>query len=91
MAGAIEHLVAALAVELAPRRVNGVCPGAIRTGVWDSIPQDRREDTLTRMTARLPLARVGEPAEAAEAYLFLMRCGYITGQVLRVDGGSSLV
>lgn len=90
MAGAIEHLTRALAVELAPVRVNCVCPGAIRTGVWDSIPEDQREARLQQMTARLPIARVGEPDEAAEAYLYLLRGGYTTGQVLRVDGGSSV-
>jgi len=91
MAGAVEHLTRGLAVELAPVRVNAVCPGLIRTGVWDSIPEDRRDEQLSRMTARQPLARVGEPQEAAEAYLYLMRGGYTTGQVLRVDGGTSVV
>jgi NAD(P)-dependent dehydrogenase (short-subunit alcohol dehydrogenase family) len=43
------------------------------------------------MTKRQPLPRVGEPEEAAEAYLYLMRGGYTTGQVLHVDGGSSVV
>jgi NAD(P)-dependent dehydrogenase (short-subunit alcohol dehydrogenase family) len=37
------------------------------------------------------MPRIGEPAEVAEAYLYLMRCGYTTGQVLRVDGGMSVV
>jgi NAD(P)-dependent dehydrogenase (short-subunit alcohol dehydrogenase family) len=40
---------------------------------------------------RLPIARIGEPAEVAEAYLYLMRAGYTTGQVLLVDGGGSVV
>lgn len=40
-AGAIEHLARALAVELAPVRVNCVCPGLIRTAVWDAVPADR--------------------------------------------------
>ena len=43
------------------------------------------------MTSRQPLPRAGEPAEAAEAYLYLMRGGYTTGQVLRVDGGGTTV
>ena len=85
MAGAIEHLTLALAVELAPIRVNCVCPGMIRTDVWSFIPEDRWK----RMTERLPVSRIGEPNEAAEAYLYLMRGGYTTGQVLRVDGGQT--
>src|SRR4029077_19235724 len=91
MAGAIEHLTRGLAVELAPIRVNAVCPGLIRTGVWDSIPEDRRTEQFERMTKRQPLPRVGEPNEAAEAYLYLMRASYTTGQVLHVDGGGSVV
>ena len=91
MAGAVEHLVRGLAVELAPIRVNGVCPGLIRTGVWDSIAPDAREEQFRRMTQRQPLPRIGEPDEVAQAYLYLMRAGYTTGQVLKVDGGSSVV
>jgi NAD(P)-dependent dehydrogenase (short-subunit alcohol dehydrogenase family) len=91
MAGGIEHLVQGLAVDLAPIRVNAVCPGAIRTGVWDSIPAETREAQFKAMTGRLPIPRIGEPAEVAEAYLYLMKAGYTTGQVLLVDGGGSVV
>lgn len=91
MAGGVEHLVRGLAVDLAPIRVNAVCPGAIRTGVWDQIPAETREAQFKAMTSRLPIARIGEPAEAAEAYLYLMKAGYTTGQVLLVDGGGSVV
>ncbi len=91
MAGSIEHLVHALAVELAPIRVNGVCPGAVRTDVWNSIPADQREERFKTMTQRQLIRRIGEPDEVAEAYLYLMRGGYTTGQVLRVDGGQTSV
>ena len=91
MAGALEHLTRGLAVDLAPIRVNIVCPGLIRTEVWNSIPAEGREEQFKQMTARQPLARIGEPAEGAEAYLYLLRAGYTTGQVLHVDGGGSIV
>lgn len=91
MAGAIEHLVHSLAVELAPIRVNGVCPGAVRTDVWNFIPAEQREDRLKKMTERQLIKRAGEPQEIAEAYLYLMRGGYTTGQVLRVDGGQTAI
>jgi NAD(P)-dependent dehydrogenase (short-subunit alcohol dehydrogenase family) len=91
MAGAIEHLTRALAVDLAPLRVNAVCPGYVLTEVWNSIPEERRAQQLTKMTERLPVPRVGLPDEIAEAYLYLMRGGYATGQVLVVDGGMTLV
>jgi NAD(P)-dependent dehydrogenase (short-subunit alcohol dehydrogenase family) len=89
MAGAVEHLVLGLAVELAPIRVNGVCPGAIRTEAWDEVPEEFRRVQEARLAGQL-LPRVGEPAEAAEAYLYLMRGSYTTGQTLRVEGGWSL-
>jgi NAD(P)-dependent dehydrogenase (short-subunit alcohol dehydrogenase family) len=89
MAGAVEHLVLGLAVELAPIRVNGVCPGAIRTEAWDEVPEAFRRVQEARLAGQL-LPRVGEPAEAAEAYLYLMRGAYTTGQTLRVEGGWSL-
>ncbi|HEY5646141.1 MAG TPA: SDR family oxidoreductase [Pseudomonadales bacterium] len=91
MAGAIEHLTQALAVDLAPLRVNAVCPGLVLTDVWNDIPEDRREEQLRRMTASQPLPRAGLPAEVAEAYLYLMTGTYSTGQVLVVDGGRTLV
>jgi len=85
--GAIEHLTLGLAVDLAPVRVNAVCPGVILTEVWSTVPEER----LRRMTERLPLPRPGDPAEVAQAYIYLMRGGYTTGQVLVVDGGFMLI
>jgi NAD(P)-dependent dehydrogenase (short-subunit alcohol dehydrogenase family) len=89
MAGAVEHLVMGLAVELAPVRVNGVCPGAIRTEAWDELPEAFRKFQEERLAGQL-IPRVGELQEAAEAYLYLMRGTYTTGQTLRVEGGWSL-
>ncbi|HEY2662095.1 MAG TPA: SDR family oxidoreductase [Caulobacteraceae bacterium] len=85
--GAVEHLTLGLAVDLAPIRVNAVCLGLVLTERTKQMP----EAMLQNLTARLPLPRSADPAEAAEAYLYLMRGGYTTGQVLRVDGGGSVV
>lgn len=87
MLGAIEHLTRGLAVDLAPLRVNAVCPGLVLTERNLKMP----EEMVRRFTATTPLARGGEPSEVAEAYLYLMRGGYTTGQVLYVDGGRMLV
>jgi NAD(P)-dependent dehydrogenase (short-subunit alcohol dehydrogenase family) len=89
MAGAIEHLTRALAVELAPARVNCVCPGMIRTGVYEAAPAEQQQ-AFDRSASRLLIPRLGWPEETAEAYLYLMRGGYTTGQVLFVEGGSAL-
>lgn len=86
MAGAVEHLARGLAVELAPKRVNAVCPGLIRTGVFDALPEDR----ITEMTKKQLVPRIGTAVEAAASYLYLMRNAYVTGQVLVVDGGMVL-
>jgi NAD(P)-dependent dehydrogenase (short-subunit alcohol dehydrogenase family) len=89
MAGAVEHLTRGLAVELAPIRVNAVCPGAIHTEIWSKFPEHLREIEFARIRRQL-LPRIGEPEEAAQAYLYLMRGGYTTGQILFVEGGSAL-
>jgi len=86
MAGAVEHLVRALSIELAPVRVNAVCPGLIATEALAAIPAAQIET----MTKRQAVPRAGTPAEAAEAYVYLMRGTYTTGQVIQVDGGMGL-
>jgi NAD(P)-dependent dehydrogenase (short-subunit alcohol dehydrogenase family) len=85
-AGALEHLARGLAVDLAPVRVNAVCPGLIMTGVTATLP----ESVMRAFTARCLIPRGGAPEEVAQAYLYLMRAAYTTGQVLVVDGGLML-
>ena len=65
--------------------VNAVCPGIISTPLTDTLDQQTRND----FSSMIPMKRFGEPEEIAWAVLFLAseRSGYITGQVLRVDGG----
>ncbi len=91
MAGAIEHLVRGMAVDLAPIRVNVVCPGLVLTEAWSGTPQAERDERLRRMVSHQPLARAADPHEIAEAYLHLMCASYTTGQVLIVDGGRTLI
>jgi NAD(P)-dependent dehydrogenase (short-subunit alcohol dehydrogenase family) len=87
---AVEGLARALAVELAPLRVNVVAPGIVRTPLWNRLPTQQRETLFAARGAAMPVGRVGEPAEVAEAYLFLMRGAFTTGQVVVVDGGMLL-
>ncbi|MFE2067999.1 SDR family oxidoreductase [Streptomyces sp. NPDC059467] len=91
LCGAMESLTRALAVELAPLRVNVVSPGVVRTELWRELPEADREGLFRSSAESLPVGRVGEPADVAEAYLYLMRGGYSTGSVVVVDGGGSLV
>lgn len=88
---AMEGLTRALAVELAPVRVNIVCPGFVRSPLWSNMPEADREALYAQIGAKLPVRRVGTPEEIAEAYLYLMRQTYGTGQTLVVDGGGVLV
>jgi NAD(P)-dependent dehydrogenase (short-subunit alcohol dehydrogenase family) len=89
--GTIEALTRALAVELAPIRVNAVSPGVVRTNLWQNMDADAREQLFESVGNSLPVGRVGEPYDIAQAYLFLMQEGYSTGQTVVVDGGTVLV
>ncbi len=88
---AMEGLTRALAVELAPLRVNIVAPGFVRTPLWSGMDAAEREAMYQAAGEKLPVGRVGEAEDLAEAYLFLMRQGFATGQVFTVDGGGVLV
>ena len=85
--GAVESLVRGLAVDLAPLRINAVCPGLILTDHVKQMPPDMQRAYV----AGLPLPRAGSPTEAATAYVYLMLNSYTTGQILPVDGGGGLV
>jgi NAD(P)-dependent dehydrogenase (short-subunit alcohol dehydrogenase family) len=85
----VEGLSRALAVELAPLRVNTVRLGAIRTEMWDGTVSEP-EAFLREHGTHLPVGRVGSPEEAASPYLFLLGNGYATGTVLTLDGGAAL-
>ena len=89
MAGSVEHLVYGLAVELAPIRVNGVFPGGVATEIFAGLPEAMRRTEEARFASQ-PIPRIARPDEVAQAYLYLMQCGYVTGQVLQVDGGAML-
>jgi 3-oxoacyl-[acyl-carrier protein] reductase len=66
--------------------VNAVAPGFIVTGMTDKLPSERKEAIL----AMVPLKRFGQPEDVAELVAFLAtdRAGYITGQVITIDGGA---
>lgn len=89
--GAIEGLTRALAVELAPIRVNAVSPGVIRTDLWQNMDPVEREQFYEAVGKRLPVGRVGEAQDVAQTFVFLMEQGFATGQVVIVDGGTVLV
>ncbi|MGA7922290.1 MAG: SDR family oxidoreductase [Candidatus Acidiferrales bacterium] len=88
--GAIVSLTRALAVELAPIRVNAVSPGVVRTNLWKNMQEQERDGMYESVGKTLLVGRVGEASEIARAYLFLIQEGYSTGQTVVVDGGRVL-
>lgn len=89
--GAVDAFARALALDLAPIRVNTIQPGYVDTPLLDGIFGDQRDEILAAAGAKLPVGRVGRPDEIAQAVLFLMKNGYVTGINLVVDGGGLLV
>jgi NAD(P)-dependent dehydrogenase (short-subunit alcohol dehydrogenase family) len=87
---AVEALGKALAVELAPIRVNVISPGIIGTDLWSGIPEDARAATLGRMTAGNPVPRPGTAEEVASVVLAMLASTFMTGAVVDVDGGDLL-
>ena len=86
-----EARTTALAVELAPIRVNAVAPGMVRTPMWDVMGDSGRQHMFDQAAQQIPLGRVGEVADTALAYLYFMEQAFGTGIVLTVDGGDVLV
>ncbi|EJD02503.1 short-chain dehydrogenase/reductase SDR [Fomitiporia mediterranea MF3/22] len=89
--GAVDSLIRGLAVDLAPIRVNVVSPGLVKTELWDGHAPEAKNKILEDTAKNLLVQHVADPDEIAEAYIFLMKCGYITGQRIEVDGGAKLV
>ena len=90
--GALESMVLALALELAPIRVNAVSPGWVDTPVWDRLATpDVKNARLADLAARLPARRLGRPEDIANAVAFLIADTFVTGTVLHAEGAQVLV
>lgn len=85
---AVDGLTISLSRELAPDniRVNAVAPGVTKTDMVAALPKDM----VDRISAQIPLARIGLPEDIANAFLYLASdsASYVTGTVLRVDGAA---
>jgi NAD(P)-dependent dehydrogenase (short-subunit alcohol dehydrogenase family) len=90
--GALESMVRAFALELAPIRVNAVSPGWVDTPLWDQLAtSDAKQARLSQMAARLPAGRLAGPADIANTVSYLLEDDFVTGTVLHAEGGQLLV
>lgn len=89
--GAIDAFTRAMAVELAPVRVNNIAAGVINTNLWNNMEAGDRASFFKHLESSLLLKRVGEAADIAAAFVYLMLQPYATGQSLVIDGGAVLV
>lgn len=86
---ALIHVTKQLALELSPGiRVNAICPGVVRTKLAEVLWKEHEEG----LSGGIPLGRIGEPLDVADAVLFLASdaASWITGQTLVMDGGQIL-
>ena len=91
---ALKSMTKSLSLELAPRvRINGISPGAILwpTEIEEEV-HDKGQQKKNAILDSIPLKRLGDPQDISNlAYFFAEEGDYITGQVVKVDGGRSLV
>ncbi len=83
-----QMLVKSLALELAPEvRVNGIAPGAI---LWPQQGNNSAADAQQAILKQIPLEKTGSPESIAKTVMFIINNDYITGEIIRVDGGRLL-
>lgn len=85
---AVASFAKALALEIAPSRVNVIAPGVVGTGVWTGTQKSDNESWAKK---KLPVGHLGTADELAQAYYSVLTNSYMTGSVISVDGGLTLV
>lgn len=86
----VEGVTRGLAVDLAPVRVNMVSPGAVHTELFDDIPKEALDNVLEKFREGTLVGKVGRPEDLAEAFIYCMRCDFVTGSIVVADGGRLL-
>ena len=89
--GALESMTRALALELAPVRVNCVSPGLIDTPIRAAMPEAARKEMLAKTAAALPVRRVGLADDIAKQILAFMTNDFATGSIIYLDGGGLII
>jgi len=91
VAAAVNGAARQLALDLKPIRVNNVAPGMVATDLWSGMSEENRNKMYEGNAARMPTGRVGDVQDVAEAYLWCMCDGNVTGEVVRTNSGSLLI
>ena len=86
--GGIDYLVRHLAVELAPLRVNAIAPGLVDSGTWDRLGEEGKAALLAKAADGSLVGRHGTVSDISDAALWLLGAGYVTGELIHVDGGA---
>jgi len=91
--GALNAATRSLALEFASLgvRVNTIAPGLCDTPLNDILHAHDKEERYQRMAARLPVGRIGHAEDCAQGVIYLMCDGYVTAQVLGIDGGQEVM
>lgn len=88
--GAVSFLATHLAKELAPIRVNAISPGIIDSGTYDGLGPEAKRSLLSGVAASNPVGRAGTCDDIAEAALWLLGAGFVTGETIHVEGGARI-
>ncbi|WP_437963748.1 SDR family oxidoreductase [Sorangium sp. So ce260] len=88
---ALETLARGLAIELGPLRVNAIRPGYTDSEMWGFLDDEAREQLRRKVTAAMPVRRMGTVEDIGHAAVFLMTNPQVTGSVLEITGGETLV
>lgn len=86
--GAVAFLASHLAKELAPVRVNAISPGIVDSGTWDALGSAAKQSLLDSVAGTTLAGRAGRADDIADAALWLLGAGYVTGETIHVEGGA---
>ncbi|KAK0310153.1 hypothetical protein LTR82_014976 [Friedmanniomyces endolithicus] len=87
----LQGMARGLALDLKPIRVNVVSPGAVDTELWRGMTEKAKGEMFKAIGEKVPTGRVGKVEDVAEAFLYLMRDGNVTGSMVSSNGGALLV
>jgi NAD(P)-dependent dehydrogenase (short-subunit alcohol dehydrogenase family) len=88
---ALESLTRSLAIELGPLRVNTIRPGYTDSEMWSFLDDNAREQLRRKVRAAMPVRRIGTVDDIGHAAVFLMTNPQVTGSILEITGGETLV